>query len=68
MSANEVTVSATNVSGRTTACSVTVLVNDDVGYPGPTLAVGPDQLHWQLAAGVAGYQQRGHGRTQLDRK
>lgn len=54
---NEISVRATNVNGQTTERGVTVIVNDDVGYPGATLAVGPDQLHWQLAEGTTDQQQ-----------
>ena len=42
--ANEITLRTTNVNGQLTEHSVTVVVNDDVGYPGPMLAVDPDQL------------------------
>lgn len=55
--ANEISIRATNANGQTTERSVTVVVNDDVAYPGPLLAVGPDQLHWQLPAGTTGMQQ-----------
>ncbi len=54
---NEIRLRATNVNGQTTERSVTVIVNDDVGYPGPMLAVGPDQLHWQLPEGATDPQQ-----------
>lgn len=50
---NIVSVRATNGDGQTTEKTVTVIVNDDVDYPGPSLAVGPDQVHWQLAEGLA---------------
>ncbi|MEZ4558686.1 MAG: hypothetical protein R2854_20025 [Caldilineaceae bacterium] len=54
---NEVSLRATNVNGQTTTRGVTVIVNDEVGYPGPLLAVGPDQLHWQLPAGATATEQ-----------
>ena len=54
---NEISLRATNANGQTTERSVTVIVNDDVAYPGATLAVGPDQLHWQVAEGTTDAQQ-----------
>lgn len=47
---NQVTLRATNSAAQIGEGSVTVVVNDDLGYPGPTLAVGPDQIGWHLAA------------------
>jgi len=41
---------ATNGAVQKAQASVTVVVNDDVAYPGPTLAVGPDQVGWHLPA------------------
>lgn len=55
---NEISLQATNGAAQTTETSVTVIVNDDVAYPGPTLAVGPDQLGWQVDEGTTTPQQR----------
>jgi hypothetical protein len=40
-----------------TVARVTVIVNDDLDYPGPLLGVGPDQISWQVAAGTTALQQ-----------
>ena len=58
---NAISLRATNINGQTTERGVTVIVNDDVGYPGPVLAVGPDQIAWQVPEGTTDTQQ-----TELD--
>lgn len=54
---NEISLRATNIMGQMSEQSVTVIVNDNVEYPGPTLAVGPDQVGWQLPEGTIALQQ-----------
>ncbi len=54
---NEVSLRATNGVGQTTSKSVTIIVNDNLSYPGPTLAVGPDQTGWQVEVGTTALQQ-----------
>ncbi|MCL4264618.1 MAG: hypothetical protein KJ069_15450 [Anaerolineae bacterium] len=54
---NVVSLRATNSQGQLTIKSVTVIVNDDLDYPGPLLGVGPDQAGWQVAAGTVTPQQ-----------
>jgi len=54
---NEITLRATNINGQATEQSVTVIVNDDVSYPGPKLAVGPDQVNWQVPEDTTDAQQ-----------
>ncbi len=54
---NEISLRATNTVGLMSEASATVLVNDDLEYPGPTLSVGPDQVSWQVAAGTVAPQQ-----------
>lgn len=48
---NQISLRATNSAGQSTEESMTIIVNDDLSYPGPMLAVGADQLGWQLAEG-----------------
>lgn len=55
---SEVSVAATNLVRQTTVRSVTVVVNDNLGYPGPTLAIGPDQVGWQVETDEMIPQQR----------
>jgi hypothetical protein len=48
---NVITLRATNSVGKTASASVTVIVDDDLNLPGPTLTTGPDQVGWQVGAG-----------------
>lgn len=42
-------VRATNSAGLTGTASITVIVNDDVGYPDASFAAGPDLVGWHVA-------------------
>ncbi|HYF65856.1 MAG TPA: hypothetical protein VD886_23705, partial [Herpetosiphonaceae bacterium] len=53
---NVITLTATNEAGLSGSTSVTVLVDDDLDLPGPTLTAGPTQLGWHLAAGATAPQ------------
>jgi len=48
---NLITLEATNSAGQTASTKVTVIVDDDLNLPGPTLTAGPTQIGWQVAAG-----------------
>jgi hypothetical protein len=48
---NVITLQATNSVGKTASTNVTVVVDDDLNLPGPTLTTGPDQVGWQVGAG-----------------
>ncbi len=54
---NEIELFAYNSAVQISSASVTVIVNDDLDYPGPLLGVGPDQVGWQVAAGTTTPQQ-----------
>jgi hypothetical protein len=54
---NRVSLRATSSSGQVTEEGVTVIVHDNLEYPGPALSVGPDQISWQVAEGTAAPQQ-----------
>jgi hypothetical protein len=49
---NEITLVATNSVGQSASASVTVIVDDDLNLPGPTLTAGPGQVGWHIAAGT----------------
>jgi hypothetical protein len=48
---NAISLQATNSVGQSASASVTVIVDDDLNLPGPTLTTGPDQLGWQVGEG-----------------
>ena len=48
---NVITLQATNSVGQTAHATVTVIVDDDLDLPGPTLTVGPTQVGWQVSVG-----------------
>lgn len=48
---NVITLTATNSVGVAASTSVTVIVDDDLNLPGPTLTAGPGQIGWQVEAG-----------------
>lgn len=48
---NVITLQATNSVGESASASVTVIVDDDLTLPGPTLTAGPLQVSWQVPAG-----------------
>jgi len=49
---NKITLTATNSAGLSASASVTVIVDDDLTLPGPTLSVGPTQIGWHVAPGT----------------
>jgi hypothetical protein len=49
---NTITLVATNSVGQSASASVTVIVDDDLNLPGPTLTAGPGQVGWHIAAGT----------------
>jgi len=53
---NVITLSATNSVGQSASANVTVIVDDDLNLPGPTLTAGPGQVGWQVAAGTTAAQ------------
>ncbi|MEZ4861745.1 MAG: hypothetical protein R3C14_10570 [Caldilineaceae bacterium] len=50
--ANVITLVATNSVGESATTTVTVIVDDDLNLPGPTLSAGPTPVGWQIAADV----------------
>lgn len=49
---NKITLTATNSAGLSASASVTVIVDDNLNLPGPTLSVGPTQIGWHVAPGT----------------
>ena len=49
---NKITLVATNSTGQSASKDVTVIVDDDLNLPGPTLTAGPGQVSWQVDAGA----------------
>ncbi|HEU5014035.1 MAG TPA: hypothetical protein VFT66_16050 [Roseiflexaceae bacterium] len=49
---NKITLTATNSVGQSATATVTVIVDDDLNAPGPTLSAGPGQVGWHVAAGT----------------
>jgi hypothetical protein len=49
---NQIFLKATNSANQQASASVTVIVDDDLNLPGPTLIAGPGQVGWQVAAGT----------------
>lgn len=48
---NQVTFEATNSLGLSASAQITVIVDDDLDWPGPTLSVAPTQVGWHVEAG-----------------
>jgi len=48
---NTITLEATNSQGLSATASITVIVDDDLSLPGPSLSVGPGQVSWHVEAG-----------------
>lgn len=48
---NQITLQATNSAGLSATTTITVVVEDDLELPGPTLVVGPTALGWHIAPG-----------------
>ena len=53
---NEITLEATNSQGLSASAQVTVVVDDDLDWPGPTLDVGPSQVSWHVFSGTTALQ------------
>jgi hypothetical protein len=49
---NHIALIATNSAGLSANTSITVIVDDDLSLPGPTLTAGPGQVSWHVAAGA----------------
>jgi len=49
---NLITLTATNSKGLSTSTTVTVIVDDNLDLPGPTLSAGPNPVGWQVTAGT----------------
>src|SRR6185295_9343737 len=49
---NQITFSATNSVGQSASAQVTVIVDDDLDLPGPTLTAGPGQVGGHVGAGT----------------
>jgi hypothetical protein len=45
---NYITLAATNSLGLSASTQITVVVDDDLDWPGPTLSVGPAQVGWHV--------------------
>ncbi len=52
----EINLIATNSGGQTATDSVTIIVHDDLVFPGPTLDVSPSILSWHLESGTTTLQ------------
>ena len=53
---NEIRLSARNQQGVSASASITVIIHDDLAYPGPTLTVGPESVGWHVANGTTADQ------------
>jgi YVTN family beta-propeller protein len=53
---NFVTLTATNSLGLAAATTVSVIVEDNVDVPGPTLTAGPARIGWQVGVGESRFQ------------
>ena len=49
---NKITLMATNSTGQSATKDITVIVDDDLNLPGPTLTAGPGQVSWQVDGGA----------------
>jgi hypothetical protein len=50
--ANYITLTATNSAALSASTTITVIVDDDLDLPGPTLSIGPTQVGWHVAFGT----------------
>jgi hypothetical protein len=48
---NYITLTATNSVGLSAYATISVTVDDDLDWPGPTLSVGPTQVEWHVSFG-----------------
>lgn len=53
---NEIRLTARNSQGVSASTSITVIIHDDLAYPGPTLSVGPESIGWHVANGTTADQ------------
>jgi len=53
---NNITLEATNSLGLSASTQITVVVDDDLDWPGPTLSVGPAQVGWHVGIEAMGIQ------------
>ena len=53
---NEIRLTARNSAGMTASTTITVIIHDDLAYPGPTLSVGPESIGWHVANGTTADQ------------
>lgn len=53
---NTITLEATNSKGLSASTQITVVVDDDLDWPGPTLDVGPGQVSWHVLSGTTALQ------------
>jgi hypothetical protein len=53
---NYITLTATNSAMLSASTSITVVVDDDLDLPGPTLSVAPTQVGWHVALGTTEVQ------------
>lgn len=60
---NVITLTATNSSGLSAKTSITIVVDDNLNLPGPTLSAGPTQFAWSFASNTAPSQ---NGTLKLD--
>jgi hypothetical protein len=51
-----ITFTAKNAAGLSASASITVVVDDDLSIPGPTLSVAPGEIGWQFAEGATATQ------------
>ena len=53
---NVITLEATNSNNQTGTTTVTIIVDDDLALPGPTLVAAPTLVSWQINPGVSTLQ------------
>ncbi len=53
---NTIILQATNSMGETATTSITIIVDDDLSLPGPTLTAGPATVSWHVPAGETALQ------------
>ncbi len=53
---NQVTLTATNSDGLSASTTITIIVDDDLSWPGPGLAVHPTQVGWHVGEGTTQIQ------------
>jgi hypothetical protein len=53
---NVLTLGATDSAGQSAAATVTVIVGDELAWPGPILSAGPSEIGWHVGAGATAPQ------------